>query len=129
MDTPKTRSNCPAARFLDILGDRWTLIVIRDLLVGKRRFAEFQASPESISTNILAERLKRLTAQGIVEKRLYQSKPDRHEYSLTRRGAELIPVLQAVCQWGMDHIAEAWTPPPTFMEMTVDEWWANQRGR
>lgn len=102
--------------------------MIRDLLLGKRRYAEFQASPESISTNILAERLKRLTARGIVEKRIYQSKPDRYEYLLTRSGADLIPVIQAVCRWGMDHIPDAWTPPQTFMEMTVADWWEKHRG-
>lgn len=98
------RSACPISNVLDIVGDKWTLIVVRDLFMGKHRYGEFQTSPEAIPTNILAERLKRLEAAGIVKKEFYQDKPPRAAYFLTRRGADLGPILQAMGQWGKQHI-------------------------
>lgn len=98
------RSTCPIASALDIVGDKWTLVVIRDLFLGKHRYGEFQASPEAIPTNILAERLKRLEAAGLVAKEFYQANPPRAEYYLTRRGADLGPVLRAMREWGEKHI-------------------------
>ena len=101
-----SRSNCPIANVLDIIGDKWTLLVVRDLLLlGKRRYGEFQSSAESIPTNILAERLKRLEAAGIVKKEFYQDKPPRAEYFLTTKGAELAPILKSTAEWGCRHIA------------------------
>lgn len=105
------RSTCPIANALDILGDKWTLLVVRDLLLaGKHRYSEFQSSPEAIPTNILAERLKRLEANGLVKKEFYQDNPPRAEYFITRKGAELGPVLQAMAQWGQKHIPGAILP-------------------
>ena len=99
------RSTCPIANVLDIVGDKWTLLVVRDLLIlGKHRYGEFQNSPEAIPTNILAERLRRLEAAGLVKKELYQDNPPRAEYFLTRKGADLGPVLKAMGQWGQRHI-------------------------
>ena len=99
------RSTCPIANVLDIVGDKWTLLVVRDLLLsGKHRYGEFQASPEAIPTNILADRLKRLEAAGLVTKEFYQDNPPRAEYFLTRKGADLGPVLQAMGQWGQKYI-------------------------
>jgi DNA-binding HxlR family transcriptional regulator len=99
------RSTCPIAGVLDIAGDKWTLLVVRDLLLsGKHRYGELQASPEAIPTNILADRLKRLEAAGLVTKKFYQDNPPRAEYFLTRKGADLGPVLQAMGQWGQKHI-------------------------
>ena len=98
------RSFCPIASTLDIMGDKWTLLVIRDLFLGKHRYGEFQASPESIPTNILAERLKRLEAAGLVVKEYYQDNPPRADYYLTRCGADLAPVLSAMRVWGSKHI-------------------------
>ncbi|MET7014784.1 winged helix-turn-helix transcriptional regulator [Uliginosibacterium flavum] len=99
------RSTCPIANVLDIVGDKWTLLVVRDLLLsGKRRYGEFQSSPESIPTNILADRLKRLEAAGLVKKEFYQNNPPRAEYFITRKGAELGPVLQEMAQWGQKYI-------------------------
>jgi DNA-binding HxlR family transcriptional regulator len=78
---------------------------VRDLLLsGKHRYGELQASPEAIPTNILADRLKRLEAAGLVTKKFYQDNPPRAEYFLTRKGADLGPVLQAMGQWGQKHI-------------------------
>ena len=81
------RSQCPIASSLDLLGDRWTLVVVRDaLLFGKTRFADFLASGEGISTNLLTDRLKRLEREGILERRAYQQRPPRYEYLVTAKG-------------------------------------------
>jgi len=98
------RSPCPVACTLDILGDKWTLLVVRDLFAGKRKYGELQASFEKIPTNILAERLKRLIEQQIIVKSPYQSHPVRYEYTLTAKGKELGVVLKAMVQWGEKHI-------------------------
>ncbi len=95
---------CPVAAMLDILGDRWTLLVVRDLFAGKRIYSEFQVSPEGIPTNILAERLKRLVGNGIAKKIPYQERPLRHEYVLTAKGRDLGPILQAMVEWGERHV-------------------------
>ncbi len=99
------RSPCPIANTLDILGDKWTLLVVRDLFAGKRTYGEFQASPEGIPTNILADRLKKLLACGIVAKTPYQQNPVRYAYALTKTGRSLAPVLQAMIKWGKQNIA------------------------
>jgi len=94
------RSCCPVACALDQLGDKWTLLIIRDLLLGKKRYQEFLASPERIATNILADRLKKLEAKGFVVQRAYQQNPVRYEYALSKKGEDLGPVLQALAAWG-----------------------------
>ena len=98
------RSDCPVAAVLDILGDKWTLIVIRDMFLGKNTYGELQQGPESIPTNILADRLKKLQAVGIIERQLYQEKPKRYHYQLTQRGNELAPLLIELVRWGLKHI-------------------------
>ena len=98
------RSPCPVSCTLDLLGDKWTLLVVRDLLLGKTTYTEFRKSPEGIPTNILAERLRRLQAAGIVEKSRYQERPVRHAYRLTEKGRDLQPVLLAMVDWGNKHI-------------------------
>jgi len=95
------RSRCPVACSLDLVGDRWTLLVIRDLFAGQARFGEFLDAPEHIPTNILAERLKRLQAAGLVEAVPYSDRPPRHAYALTERGRALGPVLDALADWGL----------------------------
>jgi DNA-binding HxlR family transcriptional regulator len=95
------RSSCPVACALDLLGDRWTLLLIRDLFAGKHRFGEFLASPEHIPTNILADRLKRLEAAGLVAPVAYSEHPPRYEYPLTESGLTLRPVVDAVAVWGL----------------------------
>lgn len=101
------RSACPIACALDLIGDRWTLLVIRDLLTGKTRYGEFQASPEGIPTNILAERLKRIEDAGLVEAKAYQQNPVRYAYTLTPKGQELKPVVASLAQWGRRHVPAA----------------------
>lgn len=109
----RLRSRCPLAGALDILGDAWTLLVLRDLLFYDRhRFADFLASGEGISTNILTERLKRLERCGLVERRRYQDRPPRHEYHLTARGHDLLPVLRELIKWGKQHVAGVAQRPP-----------------
>ena len=99
------RSPCPIAGALDVIGDRWTLLVVRDImLLDKRRFNEFAGSWEKIPTNILSDRLKRLEAYGIIEKVPYQDNPVRHEYKLTQAGEDLKPAIQELMQWGLKHI-------------------------
>ena len=88
-------------RALDLVGDRWTLLVIRDLNAGKTRFGDFLASPERIPTNLLAERLKRLERAGLISSTPYTQHPPRLDYQLTARGRELAPVVDAIAAWGL----------------------------
>ena len=104
---------CPVARSLDLLGDRWTLLVVRDLFAGKTRFGDLLASPEHIPTNILAERLKRLQAAGLIEAVPYSQRPPRHEYRLTQRGHSLGPLLDAVATWGLEQFPGTRVTPRT----------------
>jgi len=94
------RSSCPITNVLDLLGDKWTLLVIRDLVLGKRRYQEFLDSPEDMASNILADRLNRLQDSGLIVRRAYQRNPIRYEYFLTKRGKELEPILEAIVLWG-----------------------------
>lgn len=95
---------CPVAKSLDIIGDRWTLLVVRDLLVlGPRKYVELQESLRGIAPNILSDRLKTLEAHGIVEREFYEEHPPRAMYKLTRKGQDLRVILQAFVQWGSKH--------------------------
>ena len=97
------RSACPVACTLDIVGDRWTLLLIRDLLGGKKRYGEFLASAERIPTNILADRLKRLEREGLISRAPYSVHPPRDEYMLTAEGRALGHVVDALATWGLRH--------------------------
>ena len=97
---------------LDVLGDKWSLLVVRDLLLGKKRYAEFLASPEGIPTNILAERLKRLAAKGVIRSHRYSHHPPRVEYELTAKGEDLRPVVRAMVAWGVEHEGGRLPPGP-----------------
>src|SRR5262249_5248365 len=110
------RSRCPIAAALDLVGDRWTLLVMRDVLFyGKRRVADFLASPEGIATNILAARLERLERCGLIKRRRYQERPVREEYVPTARGKDLAPALRALVRWGQRHVSGAAKNPPPNM--------------
>ncbi len=98
------RSTCPAACALDVAGDRWTLLVVRDLLRGRDTYSKLAASDEGIPTNILADRLRRMQEHGLIEARPYQERPVRYSYSLTEKGRDLGKVLAAVAQWGDKYI-------------------------
>lgn len=100
----KHRSGCPVSISLDIFGDRWSLLVIRDLMVrGFRRFKDLQQSGEGIATNILADRLKRLEAAGIITAEAEESDRRRMNYRLTEKGIDLAPVLLELLLWGARH--------------------------
>jgi DNA-binding HxlR family transcriptional regulator len=106
MSTRKSfaRSACAVANSLDIVGDKWSLLVVRDLLHGKRTYGELLNSPEGIPTNILADRLRRLEGAGIIVSTPYQLHPIRYTYALTPKGSALGDVLLAFVRWGKQHI-------------------------
>ena len=91
--------NCSIARSLEVLGDRWTLLVVRCALVGVTRFDEFGGRLQ-IADNVLSDRLARLTQEGILDRRQYQAHPPRHEYVITDKGRELWSVITALVDWG-----------------------------
>ena len=109
------RSGCPIASTLDLVGDRWSLVIVRDMLTGKAKFGDFLASPERVPTNILTARLRRMEQSGLVVKQAYQSNPARFEYRLTEKGSALLPVLQDICRWANIYVPGTWTPPQSFM--------------
>lgn len=101
---------CSVARALEAIGDRWTMLVIRDAFVGVRRFDEFQERL-GIARNVLTDRLSRLVDEGILEKREYQQRPQRFEYRLTAKGIDLFPVLVSLMKWGDRHAPDENGPP------------------
>lgn len=109
------RSDCPIARALDVFGDRWTLLVLRDLMFfGKRTFGDFQASAEGIAPNILADRLKALEANGLIARRPSESgHPRRFTYHLTSLGWSLEPTIRTIARWGVRHGKYMLYPDPT----------------
>ncbi|WP_217701955.1 helix-turn-helix domain-containing protein [Phaeobacter sp. HF9A] len=109
------RSECPISTTLDLVGDRWTLVILRDMLNGKTRYAQFLDSPERITTNVLAVRLKQMEADGLILKTPYQLKPRRYEYVLTEQGRALHGVLKEMCRWANAYYPKTWTPPEDFM--------------
>jgi DNA-binding HxlR family transcriptional regulator len=113
MATKRVRacSGCPIDYALDIFGDRWTLLVIRDLVFGgKRYFREFIESPEGIATNILATRLKKLEARGVISRRADPENRKQVVYELTDKGVDLIPVLLEIVRWGGRHDPDTAAP-------------------
>ena len=105
------RSTCPISTALELVGDRWTLLLIRDLMfAGKRHFREFLQSEEAISSNILADRLNALVVNGIVTKEGDPTHAQKAVYSLTAKGIELLPVLVAMSEWTQKHHPETRRP-------------------
>ena len=107
-DIPR-RSPCPVACLLDIVGDRWTLLVIRDLMLGRSRFRDFTASPEGIPTNILSDRLERLQQHGIIAQIPAEDGTKRSAYTLTAKGRALRPILKAMRDWGLEWVKDTQT--------------------
>ncbi|MEM7602644.1 MAG: helix-turn-helix domain-containing protein [Verrucomicrobiota bacterium] len=101
---PSHRSPCPVACALDLVGDKWTLVVVRDLFLGRNHFKEFQASPEGIATNILADRLAKLVGFGLAEKFPSPGNSGKPAYRLTKKGETLEPVVRAIATWGLEQI-------------------------
>ena len=102
------------------MGDKWSLLIVRDIMMGKSRFNEFLSSPEKVTTNILADRLKRLEACGVISRAPYQEHPTRYAYALTDKGHALEPILHEVIAWASD-----WEPdteePPSRLRPQPDE--------
>lgn len=101
---------CPVAKTLDIIGDRWTLLIVRDLLtLGPRKYVELSQSLQGIAPNVLSDRLKQLEAHGIIEREFYEEHPPRARYRLTRKGIDLRTVMLALMQWGNRHLYDGVT--------------------
>jgi len=100
--------NCSVARTLELVGERWTLLIVRDAFLGRHRFEEFQESL-GLARNILADRLQKLVDHGIFERVRYQERPERYEYHLTEKGRDLRVPLLALMQWGDRYLSPA--PP------------------
>jgi DNA-binding HxlR family transcriptional regulator len=98
---------CPIARTLDIVGERWTFLILRDLYFGATKFSELQSSVRGIPARILSERLKKLEEHGLVEREVYSEHPLRAEYRLTELGRSLRPVLSALAEWGAQYALSA----------------------
>jgi len=96
--------DCPVARSLDIVGERWTLLIVRDLLTGPMRFQDLLQSTVGIAPNVLSDRLKTLENYDLVKRRFYSEHPPRAEYSLTDKGLELGVVVLALGRWGVRHL-------------------------
>jgi DNA-binding HxlR family transcriptional regulator len=98
---PRTyeRENCSIARSLELIGERWTLLVLREAFTGARRFDEFVTRLD-IARNVLTARLTLLVDEGVLERRRYQERPERFEYRLTEKGLELFPILMSMMKWG-----------------------------
>ena len=104
---------CSVARSLEVVGERWTLLILRDAFLGLRRFDEFQRSL-GIARNVLNTRLRRLVDAGLLERRQYQERPERYEYRLTEMGRDLWPTIVALMAWGDKHLAD--DGPPLVLE-------------
>jgi len=102
--------NCSIARTLDVVGEWWTLLILRDAFRGTRRFDDFQASL-GLARSVLTARLKKLTDAGVLDKRQYTEHPPRYEYRLTEKGRALFPVITALLRWGDDWAAGPSGPP------------------
>lgn len=97
--------DCPVARTLDLIGERWTILLLRDLLLhGPRRFQDFQSSLSGIAPNTLSSRLKSMEDSGLVRRELYNERPPRLEYVLTDKGKSLGPIVKAMREWGAKHL-------------------------
>jgi DNA-binding HxlR family transcriptional regulator len=102
--------NCSIARALEVVGERWTILILRDIFLGTRRFDALREHL-GIARNVLASRLERLLQEGMLERVPYQERPLRHEYRLTNKGLDMWPVVVELMQWGDRHLAPAEGPP------------------
>ena len=98
-----TRDNCAVGNTMSVIGERWTLLVLREAFLGVRRFEQIQQHT-GIARNILSDRLNTLVLHGILRRELYQERPERYEYRLTEKGLDLYPVLIATMDWGAKHL-------------------------
>lgn len=110
----KYRSRCPIASSLDVLGDKWSLIIVRSMVMGATSYSDFLSAPERISTNILAARLRRMREVGLIEQTDVRRGARNGSYRLTAKGAELIPLLQEIARWGERNLKDRWKAPEKF---------------
>jgi DNA-binding HxlR family transcriptional regulator len=109
--------DCSVARALEVVGERWTLLIVRDAFLGLRRFEQFQESL-GIARNVLTDRLNRLVQEGVLERVRYSERPERYEYRLTGKGRELNIALTALRQWGDKYLSEK---PPRILRRKADK--------
>ncbi len=109
------KESCPVARGLSVVGDRWNLLILRDCFLGVRRFDDFQASL-GVTRHVLADRLRKLEAAGVLRRELYQERPARHEYRLTKKGRALYPVLLSLIVWSDKHQPGAGPSPYQLLD-------------
>lgn len=122
IDLENMRSQCPVANGLDILGDRWTLLIIRDLMFTNRReFGHFLMSGEGISTNILTDRLDKLRCFGIINKQPHPEHGKKFIYDLTEQGLKLAPTIIELTLWSLDTVKNASVPPKILEMMRNDK--------
>ena len=121
MRLPRRRSTCPISSALDLLGDKWSLLVMRDVLLrGKTHYREFAASDEHIATNILADRLSRLEAAGLLKRDAGEPRSGKQAYHATAKGKDLIPLLLQLVAWSAAHDPGATVPGPLLAAITAD---------
>jgi DNA-binding HxlR family transcriptional regulator len=117
----KRRSTCPISSALDIFGDKWSLLVLRDLLFReKKHYREFHSSEEGVATNILADRLERLESAGLIRKTGGNPRSGKQAYTVTTRGKDLIPLLLEMMLWSSKHLPETTTPKQLVTELKKD---------
>jgi DNA-binding HxlR family transcriptional regulator len=109
--------NCSVARALEVVGERWTLLIVRDAFEGLTRFEQFQQSL-GVARNVLTDRLNRLVSEGVLERVLYSERPERYEYVLTDKGRELDVAIAGLRQWGDKHVSEK---PPRIVRRRSDQ--------
>jgi DNA-binding HxlR family transcriptional regulator len=107
----KQRSSCPVSTSLDVLGDKWTLVILRDMVfAGKSTYGQFLQSAEKIATNVLADRLAILESQGILTKAVASDKKSKFTYTLTEKGVDTVPIIVALVLWGTKHYSTVVDP-------------------
>jgi len=110
----KFRSGCPIASSLDLVGDKWTLLIVRSLAMGASSYSDLARQPEKIASNILADRLSRMVAAGLLSEAARRQGVHKGCYRLTAKGAALLPVIQALARWGEAELPERWNAPERF---------------
>ncbi|MEZ5757963.1 MAG: helix-turn-helix domain-containing protein [Emcibacteraceae bacterium] len=119
--TKKIRSNCPVSYALELVGDKWSLLILRDILLRDKKFyQEFVASAEGIATNILSNRLAMLESNGFINKQRDTEDRKRYIYSPTKKGLDLLPVIISIMQWSDKYNSETDIRPP-FMDMVRND--------
>jgi DNA-binding HxlR family transcriptional regulator len=117
----KQRSACPITNSLDILGDRWSLVLVRDLMFrGKREYGELLNSEEGISSSVLADRLEQLQNTGMIRKTGHPDDLKKYRYHLTEKGIELLPLMINLALWGIRHVSGTFAPPEILNAMQND---------